>query len=160
MTITPMTANLAPNPNLAPKIGAKTHLDHYTCYCHTSLLSLLVTQTITRGESTLTMDLLTQEVLEGPPKKTFCWTPQEILLNNVEGEDPINICDIFKFDTDYGSKVCKDELILPTSLYPPTEDFYEELVEKIKQSVRLSNMQLKCNGTQANCYDKSLLPDL
>ena len=73
--------------------------------------------------------------LERPPTPTFCWSPKHILIEGSPGQDSINICDIFKFSSEFQQKCAKgsetERLILPVEVYPPNEDQCDLIRDRI-----------------------------
>ena len=73
--------------------------------------------------------------LKRPPTPTFCWSPKHILIEGSPGQDSINICDIFKFSSEFQQKCAKgsetERLILPVEVYPPNEDQCDLIRDRI-----------------------------
>jgi hypothetical protein len=64
------------------------------------------------------MSEMQQPTLGAAPWQPDDWQVPDIFIDNVEGQPHINLSSIFKFDTPLGANCCKEELVLPPSLYP------------------------------------------
>ena len=73
-----------------------------------------------------------------PPRPQQQWASTCIPIDNVAGQPPINICDIFCYE----SFNLKEALILPPEIYPPQWDKRHDVESKIIDSA------LKNDGTE------------
>ena len=72
-----------------------------------------------------------------PPRPKHQWASTCIPIDNVAGQPPINICDIFCYESFH----CKESLILPPEIYPPEWEKRHETESQIIDSA------LKNDGT-------------
>ena len=80
------------------------------------------------------MDARPPDPYEPVPNQVKSWRPTCIPIENIVGCAPINLMVIFKYESKVLARCDQDELILPTSIYPPAWDQRDKLESKIMDS--------------------------
>jgi len=76
-----------------------------------------------------------------PEKRQFKWSPPSMCIQSVHGKDPINLLKAGQYFSKALAKLanpeCKDGIILPASIYPPSWDKRDEILNKVINAAKL-----------------------
>ncbi|CAB9501075.1 hypothetical protein SEMRO_99_G050830.1 [Seminavis robusta] len=101
------------------------------------------------------MSTNTSDLVKGPPERPFIWSPDPILIDDVGDNKKINVCEIFRFESQLAATMCKEVLKLPPSLYPPDWDKRKFVEDKFKEAALKANILLKPTQTRHDSKDKN-----